>query len=171
MYWKQLIKTRPTLTADFRMWVWGAAVSEGAVKAAGSSPRTPPHPWDRKPRQGHGGVEYRKPLSPTTRTWAKSNPPHRASSSVSTRGGPPANNLPFCFFLILISWTDWCGEIKARRCLGEWSSPASRSWPRNSPSSTTGASGCWPVFTISKRFAHTDTHPRVQTPGLTHRER
>lgn len=108
------------------------------------------HPCDRK----IGGVEYRKLPSPNISTQHGRNlitPPITAPLFSSFHGREAAEicDIFFSGFNLEI----W--NRTARRCLGEWSSPASRSWQKNSPSSTTEASGCWPVFTISKRFAHT----------------
>lgn len=108
---------------------------------------TPSSLW---PKNRWGGVQEAAVPEYLNPTWAKSNNATDLSSSFSSFYGRETAEI--CdIFLDLI----WKFNRTARRCLGEWSSPASRSWQKNSPSSTTEASGCWPVFTISKRFAHT----------------
>lgn len=69
-----------------------------------------------------------------------------------------------CGDLWYFSGLNWKFNRTGRRW--EWSTPASRNWQKNSPSSTTEASGCWPVFTISKRFAHTRSYINIKHTGL-----
>lgn len=117
--------------------------------------------WPKKKKQaGRRWVEYRKLLSPNIWTWAKSNNAKNSASfflCLRARG---------CGDLWYFSGLNWKFNRTGRRCLGEWSSPASRNWQKNSPSSTTEASGCWPVFTISKRFAHTRSYINIKHTGL-----
>lgn len=109
--------------------------------------------WTRKKKQaGRRWVEYRKLLFLNIWTWATSKNVKNSASFFFVSGREAAE---ICAIFCGLNWEF---NRTGRRCLGEWSSPASRNWQKNSPSSTTEASGCWPVFTISKRFAHTQLY-------------